>query len=121
MPCTALTTPIRHKADPPADGKKVKGIVHWIAACDAQRCEVRLYDRLLNEPSWSKDDEPPLNPASLTVLDKAKVEPRLFTQRQAWQLERCGYFYPDADSTAAAPVLNRIVTLRDSWAKIAQQ
>ena len=106
---------------PPADGKKIKGIIHWIAACDAQRCAVRLYDRLLCEPSWSKDDEPPLNPASLTVLDNAQVEPRLFTQPQAWQLERCGYFFPDTDSTAATPVLNRIVTLRDSWAKIAQQ
>ncbi len=106
---------------PPADGEKVKGIVHWIAACDAQRCEVRLYDRLLCAPSWSKDDEPPLNPHSLTVLDNAQVEPRLFTTPQVWQLERCGYFYPDTDSCPSAPVLNRTVTLRDSWAKIAQQ
>ena len=106
---------------PPAAGEKVKGIIHWIAACDAQRCAVRLYDRLLCEPNWSKDDEPPLNPDSLTVLDQAQVEPRLFAQSQAWQLERCGYFYPDTVSTVAVPVLNRIVTLRDSWAKIAQQ
>ena len=106
---------------PPADGQKVKGIIHWIAACDAQRCEVRLYDRLLNEPSWSKEDEPPLNPNSLQVLPNAQVEPRLFEQAQAWQLERCGYFYPDADSTAASPVLNRIVTLRNSWAKLTKQ
>ena len=105
---------------PPADGEKVKGIVHWIAACDAQRCEVRLYDRLLREASWGKDDEPPLNPNSLTVLSNAQVEARLFAQPQAWQLERCGYFCPDADSTGANPVLNRIVTLRDSWAKLVQ-
>ena len=106
---------------PPADGQKVKGIIHWIAACDAQRCEVRLYDRLLNEPSWNKEDEPPLNPNSLQILPNAQVEPRLFAQTQAWQLERCGYFYPDTDTTADSPVLNRIVTLRDSWAKITQQ
>lgn len=105
---------------PPSDGEKVKGIIHWIAACDAQPCTVRLYDRLLCEPSWSKDDEPPLNPNSLTELYNAQVEPRLFAQPQAWQLERCGYFCPDADSTSTTPVLNRIVTLRDSWAKIAQ-
>jgi len=106
---------------PPAEGEKVKGIIHWIAACDAQRCEVRLYDRLLSAPSWHKDDEPPLNPASLTVLDNAQVEARLFAQPQAWQLERCGYFCPDREATTALPVLNRIVTLRDSWAKLAPQ
>ena len=106
---------------PPA-GEKVKGIVHWIAASDAQRCEVRLYDRLLHAASWGKDDEPPLNPTSLTVLNNACVEPRLFAEQpQAWQLERCGYFYPDTDTSDANPVLNRIVTLRDSWAKLTQK
>jgi len=102
--------------------KKVKGTIHWVSAMHAVAAEVRLYDRLFTEANAAaaEDIHSILNPNSLEVVD-ARLEPSLadadLTNR--WQFERLGYFCPDAiDYSAESPVFNRIVTLRDSWAKL---
>jgi len=102
----------------PADGRKVWGVIHWV---DAQTCieaEVRLYDRLCRV---AKPEEggasflDALNPASLEVVRGARLEASLASAAvgSRWQLERVGYFVLDEDSRPGAPVLNRIVTLRE--------
>jgi glutaminyl-tRNA synthetase len=107
------------------DGRKVKGIIHWVAAAQAVPAEVRLYDRLFNvaNPAGDKgrDYREQLNPASLEIVGGALLEPSL---RQAssgacFQFERLGYFCTDTQSTRERPVFSRTVTLRDSWAKVA--
>lgn len=102
--------------------RKVKGTIHWVAEAHALDAEVRLYDRLFNhpEPGDPEDVTTYLNEASLEVVT-AKVEPSLCEIGNDWtgQFERLGYFCTDSkDHTAGHPVFNRIVTLRDSWAKI---
>ncbi len=109
----------------PASERKVKGTIHWVSAAHAADAEVRLYDRLFNvaNPNAVEDFREVLNPASLESV-AAKVEPALATAERgvAVQFERLGYFCPDsADDRPGARVFNRIVTLRDSWAKIEQQ
>jgi len=108
----------------PADGRKVKATIHWVSAAHAIESEVRLYDRLFNVEDPSGDDWlSHLNPASLERLT-AKLEPSLARAVAAsrWQFERMGYFCADpVDSRPGAPVFNRTVTLRDTWAKIAQR
>ena len=84
--------------------------------------EVRLYDRLFSDanPGAADDIHAVLNPDSLEVVE-AMLEPSLASADigVAWQFERLGYFTPDSvDHTASKPVFNRIVTLRDSWAKV---
>ncbi len=107
----------------PTDGRKVKGIIHWVSAAHSVTAEVRLYDRLFNlaNPGGLKDGDykDHINPDSLKVLKNAKLEPSLATVQpdQRFQFERLGYFCVDADSTATNLVFNRTVTLRDSWAK----
>jgi len=103
-------------------GKKVKGIIHWVSAGHAQSVPVRLYDRLwtVEEPTGDVANE--LNPRSLETLDAAQVEPSVAAMGPGdrCQFERLGYFIADAiDSRPAAPVFNRIVGLKDSWAKVA--
>ncbi len=111
---------------PLAEGKKVKGIIHWVSAEHANSIEVRLYDRLFSVPNPNEDKERDftefLNPNSLEVLTEAKAEPSLKTASPEvrYQFERQGYFTLDSDSTPDHFVFNRIVTLRDSWAKIEQ-
>jgi glutaminyl-tRNA synthetase len=103
--------------------RKVKGTIHWVSARDALPAEVRLYDRLFTVPDPGADDDihEHLNPDSLEVVD-ARLEPSLADEDGAIQFERLGYFCPDsADHAADKPVFNRIVTLRDSWAKIEKQ
>ena len=105
--------------------RKVKGTIHWVSAAHALEAEVRLYDRLFSVPDPNSEGEfmNALNPNSLTTV-QAMLEPSLadLAQGVAVQFERLGYFCLDsADHSAAAPVLNRIVTLRDSWAKIEKQ
>jgi glutaminyl-tRNA synthetase len=105
--------------------RKVKGTIHWVSARHAVAAEVRLYDRLFTdaEPGSAEDIHAILNPASLEVV-QAQLEPSLADPAAgtAYQFERLGYFCPDsADHTTAAPVFNRIVTLRDGWAKIEKQ
>ncbi len=108
-----------------ASDRKVKGTIHWVSATHAVDAEVRLYDRLFSEarPAAAENLDSVLNQDSLTSVT-AKLEPALadLDVGEAVQLERLGYFCPDArDDRPDARVLNRIVTLRDSWAKIEKQ
>ncbi len=108
---------------PPADGRKIPGVIHWIAADHAVPAEVRLYDRLFRVPE-PKDENytADLNPDSLAILAKCYVEASLkdTIPGTGYQFERLGYFCADLkDSRPGKPVFNRIVPLRDSWAKIA--
>lgn len=103
--------------------RKVKGTIHWVSAGHAVPAEVRLYDRLFTVPDPGADDDvhEHLNPDSLEVV-QARLEPSLSGEEKAVQFERLGYFCPDAvDYSADKPVFNRIVTLRDSWAKLEKQ
>ncbi|MCH2602246.1 MAG: glutamine--tRNA ligase/YqeY domain fusion protein [Pedosphaera sp.] len=107
------------------DGRKVKGTIHWVSAEHAADAEVRLYDRLFTEPEpeAAGDFLECLNADSLKVVT-GKLEPSLaeLPAGERVQFERLGYFTPDAKDTAPEkPVFNRIVGLRDSWAKIAKK
>ena len=109
---------------PPADGRKVQGVIHWVSAGHCVPAEVRLYDRLFNieNPGSEEDFTKYLNPNSLETLTKCYAEQSLQNAKPGsqFQFERLGYFCADAkDSKAEKPVFNRIVPLRDSWAKIA--
>jgi len=102
--------------------RKVKGTIHWVSAAHAVTAEVRLYDRLFSDanPGAADDLNAILNPDSLQVVD-ARLEVSLGDAEvgNVWQFERLGYFCPDSlDHSSGRPVINRIVTLRDSWAKI---
>jgi glutaminyl-tRNA synthetase len=107
----------------PADGRKVDGVIHWVSADHSMPAEIRLYDRLYNVPDPASAEGPHtdyLNPDSLKVIT-AQVEPSLSsaTPGTRFQFERIGYFCIDAiDSKPDKLVFNRIVPLRDSWAKI---
>ena len=108
-----------------ASDRKVKGTIHWVSAAHAIDAEVRLYDRLFSEvnPNAADDLASILNPASLETVG-AKLEPALadLAPGDAVQFERLGYFCRDSvDDVPAKPVFNRIVTLRDSWAKLEKQ
>lgn len=107
------------------DGRKVKGTIHWVSKEHAIEAEVRLYDRLFNDPEpdsnkHDKDWKEFLNPDSIEILNKARLEPSLATATvgDQFQFERLGYFNVDSkDSSADNPVFNRTITLRDSWSK----
>jgi len=106
----------------PADGRKVKGTIHWVSAAHALPAEIRLYDRLftLENPDSADDYRQALNPESLTIINNARVEPSLLdaTPGTTFQFERLGYFAVDGEATSAKRLIfNRTVTLRDSWAK----
>jgi glutaminyl-tRNA synthetase len=104
------------------EGVKVSGVVHWVSATESIPAEVRLYDRLFTvaRPEDAEGDfARNLNAASSEVIPGARLEPSLAGPEPGsrWQLERVGYFIVDpVDSRPGALVLNRIVTLRDSWA-----
>ena len=106
------------------DGRKVKGTIHWVSEINSIPAEIRLYDRLFNQPNPGAngtDFKTALNPDSITILPDSKVEASLATSQagERFQFERQGYFCVDnIDSSAEKLVFNRIVTLRDSWAKI---
>ena len=105
-----------------ASGRKVKGTLHWVSAAHAKPVEVRLYDHLLMEDEADGAEETAgsrMNPESLTVLKQAMVEPSLAeaVMGSRFQFLRHGYFCLDTDASPGAPVFNRIVSLRDSWAK----
>ena len=108
------------------DGRKVKATIHWVSARHALPAEVRLYDRLFNNenPSGKKnvDFKDLLNPESLEVLNDCRVEPSLkgLQPGNPRQFERLGYFSLDRDATEQKIILNRTVSLRDSWAKISK-
>ena len=105
--------------------RKVKGTIHWVSSPHAVDARVRLYDRLFTvaNPNAVSDIHGVLNPQSLETVD-AKLEPALgaLAAGQTVQFERLGYFCPDEkEDSAEARVFNRIVTLRDSWAKLEKQ
>ena len=103
------------------DGRKVRGTIHWVSAAHAMPAEVRLYDRLFSVPEPGADGDflDDLNPDSRIVLKDCMLEPALAGPDDApVQFERQGYFRPDPDSRPGRPVFNRVVGLRDSWAKI---
>ena len=108
------------------DGRKVKGTIHWVSARHALPAEVRLYDHLF---SVDNPDVSPsggtfldnLNPNSLEVLTDCQLEPSLAEAAPGarFQFERLGYFCVDTvDSNPGAPIFNRTVSLRDTWARI---
>ena len=109
------------------DGRKVRGTLHWVSAQHALSAEVRLYDRLFSVENPCADEARSyldfLNPKSFEVLSKCCVEPSLASAEadQRVQFERLGYFNVDPDSRPDALVFNRTITLRDSWAKMAQK
>ena len=109
----------------PADGRKVKGVIHWVSAEHAVAAEIRLYDSLFSVPNPAAEEDfaSCINTNSLTVKN-GWVEPSLAkvdvnsSEILAYQFERTGYFCFDKDSTADKLVFNRTVGLRDTWAKI---
>jgi len=107
------------------DGRKVKGTIHWVSAEHAVPTTVRLYDRLFTNPEPDSDGKflDHLNTDSLKTIT-AQLEPSLSTAepRERYQFERNGYFFVDPiDSAEDKPVFNRIVSLRDTWAKISRK
>jgi glutaminyl-tRNA synthetase len=106
-----------------ADGRRVRGTLHWVSRQHALDAEVRLYDRLFVDPDpeghEGKDFVEFLNPASLEILRGCKLEPSLVDAEPGWrcQFERVGYFVVDPDSRPGALVFNRTIGLKDSWAK----
>ncbi|WP_338887697.1 glutamine--tRNA ligase [Aeromonas rivipollensis] len=106
----------------PADGRKVKGVIHWVSATQSLPAEIRLYDRLFKMPNPGAEDdfEAALNPDSLVIIAGARVEVSLKDAKPefAYQFEREGYFC--ADNKLSSPeqlVFNRTVALRDVWGK----
>ena len=108
------------------DGRKVKGTIHWVSAKHGRNAEIRLYDRLFsiaNPDRGEQDWKTYVNPASLETLTRCLIEPGLAQAQpgERYQFERLGYFCADSeDWQQDQPVFNRIVTLRDTWAKISK-
>ncbi|WP_462151344.1 glutamine--tRNA ligase [Pseudoalteromonas xiamenensis] len=106
----------------PSDGRKVKGVIHWVSASHSIDAEVRQYDRLFSVPNPASADNytDVLNPDSLVIIKGAKVEPSLANAKaeQGYQFERLGYYCRDNKSEGL--VFNQTVGLRDSWAKMDQ-
>ena len=105
------------------DGRKVRGTLHWVSAQECIEAEVRLYDRLFmsDNPENNGDFIDDLNPESLSVIKKAKLETSLSTAstETIYQFERTGYFIIDSkDSSVDNLIFNRAVSLRDSWARL---
>ena len=130
-PATGQVVELRCTWDPASrggvapDGRKVQGTLHWVSAKHAVDAEVRLYERLFTKEDpmdvpEGQDFVAGIDPASLQVVRGAKLEPALASlpRGERFQLERLGYFVVDPDTRAGAPVLNRVLALRDSWAKI---
>ncbi len=120
---------LRCSADPlsagggSSDGRRVKGVIHWVSVPHAVEAEVRLYSTLFNKenPDDCAEGETfldHLNPESL-ITSKVYMEPSLASAAvgDSFQFERIGYFCKDSDSANGAPIFNRTVTLKDSWAK----
>jgi glutaminyl-tRNA synthetase len=114
--------PATRGGNTPPDGRKVQATLHWVAAADAIKAEVRLYNHLFTrpDPGAGGDLMADLNPDSLEVLRDCLLEPALAAAPigEAVQFERLGYFCADPDSTPGMPVFNRTVGLRDTWAKV---
>lgn len=128
---TGEITEVRCTYDPASrggqagEGRRVKGTIHWVSVPHAERAESRLYDRLFTDPNPGdeadgRDFTALLNPASIEIVPDARVEPSLrgAAPGSRFQFERLGYFCVDPDSTPERLVVNRTVSLRDTWAKI---
>jgi glutaminyl-tRNA synthetase len=106
---------------------KVKGTLHWVEASTAVTAEVRLYDRLFmdEDPAGHKDHDSLefMNPDSLKVVTDCMAEPMLANVQTGdkFQFQRIGYFCADPDTQPGKPVFNRIVSLKDTWAKMSQK
>ena len=120
------TADLDSKTGGPTSGRKIKGTIHWVAAKTALPAEVRLYDYLIET---DEDGNVPdnfiesLNKDSLEVIEKAWIEPsvKLTAAGTHYQFLRDGYFVVDPDTTPDHLVFNRVVGLRDSWAKASQK
>lgn len=105
------------------EGRRVRGVIHWVSAAHAIKAEVRLYDQLFTHPTPDATGDPDtdfldlVNPASVTMRPTSRLEPALegVGAGERFQFEREGYFTADPSGTVQRPVFNRIVTLRDSW------
>ena len=109
------------------DGRKVQGTLHWVSTENAIDVEVRLYDRLFNKADLNDLDEGAefldfINPDSLQIIERCKVETSISSAAPGsrYQFEREGYFVVDPDSSPEKLIFNRIVPLRDTWAKIVE-
>lgn len=109
------------------DGRKVKGTIHWVSATHAKEVEVRLYESLfsIHNPGEDRDGKSwlsDMNPNSLEVLPHAMVEPAIEKVNigDKFQFMRVGYFCVDKDSNKDKLVFNRVVSLKDSWAKVSK-
>jgi glutaminyl-tRNA synthetase len=105
------------------DGRRPKATLHWVSAAHAVPAEVRLYDHLFRSPHPGADGGDlfaDLDPDSETVVHDAMLEPSLadVPVGETIQFERLGYFCVDPDSQPGALVLNRTLTLKDTWAKL---
>ena len=105
------------------DGRKVKGTIHWVSAKFGAKAKVNLYDKLFNDeyPESEGDFIENINEESLIVLEEALIEPSLLSAKEyeRFQFVRKGFFSVDpVESKDGAPVFNRVVSLRDSWAKM---
>jgi len=111
------------------EGRKIKGTIHWVSARHAVKAQVRLYDALFtkrnpDDVEEGHDYKENMNPGSLEIINDAYCEPALKNAAAGShvQFERLGYFFADPkDSRPGAPVFNRTVTLKDTWAKIEQK
>jgi glutaminyl-tRNA synthetase len=107
------------------DGRKPKATLHWLSAAHSMTAEVRLYDYLFTRPDPGADGDlfADLNPDSEKVLTGCRLEPSLaeVPAGETVQFERLGYFCPDLDSRPGAPVFNRTLTLKDTWARLQAQ
>ena len=115
------------KGGTPADGRRVKGTLHWVSATQGVTSQVKLYDRLFSTVTPGKGKEDfleDLSPQSLEVRDCAVLEPHLQTvlPGETVQFERLGYFTADpVESSEGHPTFHRTITLKDSWAKLAKK
>jgi glutaminyl-tRNA synthetase len=111
------------------EGRKVRGVIHWVSAAHGIQAELRLYDRLFSQPDPGKGGEEgrpyteDINPESLRTLTQCWLEASLGEAQagEQFQFEREGYFCADPDHSRDRPIFNRTVTLRDSWAKLEKQ
>ena len=130
-PTTGVVEEVRCTYDPATrggnapDNRKVKATIHWVSAAHAVRAEVRLYDHLFlaefpQQGPAGMDWKETINPASLEVVQEARVEPglRAAAPGDRFQFERLGYFCVDSDSQGGRLVFNRTVSLKDTWARI---
>ena len=119
---THCTADLESKTGGATSSRKIKGTIHWVSAPDALRADVRLYDRLFTEAepeADGRDFRTCLNPHSLETVT-AHLEPALAdaTPDARYQLERLAYITLDPiESQPGRPVFNRVITLKDSWAK----